>query len=188
MPVRSPSRRLLLRRRAVVERADHLVGDVDARAGVDSLLEDDVELLRLRDLPHRAVGALEDSRQLFVAPLVEVLAELALLALELARGVLELALALRALRLRHRHRVLLERFLQALEAFGAARELLLALLELRLQLLLRAHGGRGVAQDPVEIHEPDLVLGEAAAGGEHERQRRDEWYGLQIEPPLAIFA
>src|SRR5215468_409852 len=136
---------LLLGGRAVVERADHLVGDVDARARKDRFLEDDVELLGLGDLAHRAIRALEDPGKLLVAALVEVLAEFALLALELAIRLAEFALAPAALRLRHRHDVLLERLLHALEAVRHLRHLLLSLGELAFQLLLCALRRRGVA-------------------------------------------
>src|SRR5687768_10728549 len=101
-----------LRRRLAFQRLDHLVCDVDARAREHGVLEDDVELLLLGDLPDDAVAELHDLRQLLVAPLVEVLAELALLALELAVQVGELALAVAALGFAHRHGVLLQVLLQ----------------------------------------------------------------------------
>src|SRR5688572_8332158 len=73
------------RGRLAFQRLDHLVGDVDARADVSRhLLEDDVELLLLGDQADDAVRLLHHLRELLVAPLVEVLAELALLALEIA--------------------------------------------------------------------------------------------------------
>src|SRR5678809_409001 len=40
----------LFRRRLALERLDHLVGDVDARAAVDGVLQDQVELLLFGDL------------------------------------------------------------------------------------------------------------------------------------------
>src|SRR5712671_2106803 len=92
----------LFRRRLAFERLDHLVGDVDARAAVDGVLEDEVVLLLLGDLVDHPL------RQLLVAALVEVLAELALLALELAVQFAELALAVAPLALAHGHRVLLD--------------------------------------------------------------------------------
>src|SRR5258708_13526956 len=86
------------------QRLDHLVGDVDARAYVSRhLLEDDVEFLLLRDLADHPVRLLNHLRQLLVAPLVDVLAELALLALEIAVQVAELPLFIAALGLAHRH-------------------------------------------------------------------------------------
>src|SRR5437868_9435984 len=74
----------LRRRLAGLERLDHPVGDVDPRAEVDDVLHDQVELLLLGDLADDAVCLLDHLRQLLVAALVEVLAELALLALEVA--------------------------------------------------------------------------------------------------------
>jgi hypothetical protein len=91
-----------------VEGADHLVGDVGARAGEDGLLEDQVVLLGFEDLLDDLVGALDDRGQLFVLALVQVFLEFAALALDLAVLVDELALATVALRLRQRGRILLE--------------------------------------------------------------------------------
>src|SRR5688572_6884142 len=112
------------------ERLDHPVGDVDARARENRVLEDDVELLLLGDLPDDAVAHLDDLRQLLVAALVEVLAVLALLALELAVEVAELALLGAPRRLGHGHGVLLQVLLRALELLGHLGELLLAPLRL----------------------------------------------------------
>src|SRR5262245_61190793 len=83
----------LLRRRLAFERLDHLLGDVDARAAVDGVLQDQVELLLLGDLVDHPVRLLHHLRQLLVAALVQVLPELALLALEVAVQLAELALA-----------------------------------------------------------------------------------------------
>src|SRR5689334_9266611 len=146
-------------RLAPVEGLDHLVGDVDARAREDGVLEDDVVLFLLGDLPDDAVRLLDDLRELLVAALVQVLAELALLPLEVAVEIAELALLGAALRLAHRHAVLLEVFLHALQLVGEAGELLVALLELGLDLLLRALRGRGVAQDALGVHEAELANG-----------------------------
>src|SRR2546430_4440037 len=107
-----------LRGRLALERLDHLVGDVDARAREDGVLEDDVELLLLRDLADHAVRLLDHLRQFLVAPLVQVLAELALLALEIAVQLAELALLGAALVLAHRHRVLVELVLHAFQLVG----------------------------------------------------------------------
>src|SRR5204863_7632038 len=110
------SRRGSLRRRlALVEGLDHLVGDVDARAVIDDILEDDVELFLLGDLAYHAVCVLDHLGELLVAALVQVLAELALFPLELAVQVAELALPGAPLRLAHRDAVLLEVFLHALQ-------------------------------------------------------------------------
>src|SRR5258705_6983959 len=68
---------------------DHLVGDVDARIGVRGFLEDDVVLFLLGDLADHAVGVVDHLCQLLVAALVDVLAVLALLALEFAALVVE---------------------------------------------------------------------------------------------------
>src|SRR5689334_311035 len=143
--------------RLALERLDHLVGDVDARAREDGVLEDDVVLLLLGNLADHAVRLLHHLRQLFVAPLVEVLAKFALLSLELAVGVAEVALLGAALRLAHGHGVLLQVLLHALRLVGHARELLVALLKLRLDLLLRALRGRGVAQDALGVDEAELA-------------------------------
>src|SRR5512140_1978794 len=61
---------------------DDLVGDVDARAREDGLLDDEVELLLLGDLVDDARRTLLDAGELLVAAQVEVLADLALDALE----------------------------------------------------------------------------------------------------------
>src|SRR5512139_1464754 len=138
-------------RLAGFQRLDHLVGDVDARIRVRGFLEDDVVLLGLGDLPDDAVRLLDDLRQLLVAPLVDVLAVLALLALEIAVDVVEVALLGAALRLRHRHAVLLELVLHALELVGHLGELGLALGKLGLELLLRPHRRRGIAHDALDL-------------------------------------
>src|SRR3954469_18036781 len=151
------TRRSLGGRLARLEGLDHLVGDVDARAREHGVLEDDVVLFLLGDLPDHAVGLLHHLRQLFVAALVEVLAELALLALELALQVAELALLVAALRLGHGHRVLVQVLLHALELVGEPRQLLVALLELGLDLLLRALRRDGVAQDALRVDEGELA-------------------------------
>src|SRR6185503_9405883 len=116
----------LFRRRLAFERLDHPVGDVDARAPEDGILDDEVELLLLGDLGDDLVRLRHDARQLFVAALVEVLAELALLALEIAVQVAPLALAVAALALAHRHRVLLDVVLHLLQLIGEARQVLVA--------------------------------------------------------------
>src|SRR5918911_1600020 len=105
-----------------LEGLDHLVGDIDARAREDGVLEDDVELLLLGDLPDDAVRLLDHLRELLVAALVQVLAKLALLPLEVAVQLAELALLRAPLRFAHRHRVLLEVVLHALQLIGEARQ------------------------------------------------------------------
>src|SRR5687768_10227684 len=141
----------LFRGRLAVQRLDHLVGDVDARAREHGILEDDVELLLLGNLADDAVGELHHLRKLLVPALVEVLAEFALLPLELAVRVGELALAVAPLRFAHGHRVLVEVVLHALEIRRQLGELLVALLELGLDLLLRPLRRRRVAQDALGI-------------------------------------
>src|SRR6478609_3331077 len=71
----------------------HLVGDVDARADVDSFLEHDVIFFLLGDLLDHAVGAFQHCCQFFIAALVQVFAKLALAALKILVEVAQLALA-----------------------------------------------------------------------------------------------
>src|SRR5689334_1281476 len=92
--VSAPAIASLRGRLARVQRLDHLLGDVDARAREDGVLEDDVVLLLLGDLADHAVRLLHHLGELLVAPLVEVLAELALLPLEVAVHLAEVALLL----------------------------------------------------------------------------------------------
>src|SRR4051812_41467847 len=155
-PAMAPTARSLGRRLAV-QRLDHLVGEVDARAGVDGVLEDDVVLLLLRDLADDAVRLLHDLGELLVAARVQVLAELALLPLEVAVQLPEFALLRSPLRFAHRDAVLLEVVLHALELVGEACHLLVALLELSFDFLLRALGERGVAQDALGVDETELA-------------------------------
>src|SRR5262245_47066510 len=146
----------LFRRRLAFERLDHLVGDVDARAAVHGVLQDQVELLLLGDLVDHPVGLLDHLRQLLVAALVQVLPELALLALEVAVQLAELALAVAALALAHGHRVLLDVVLHLLQVARDARQLLVALLELAFDLALRAHRRHRLAQDALGVDVADL--------------------------------
>src|SRR4051812_13895639 len=117
-PAMAPSARSLGRRLAGVQRLDHLVGEVDARAGVDGVLEDDVVLLLLGDLADDAVRLLHHLGELLVPAGVEILAELALLPLEFAVELAEFALLRAALRLPHGDAVLLEVVLHALQLVG----------------------------------------------------------------------
>src|SRR5687767_9565547 len=153
------------RRRLAVQSPDDPVGNVDARAEIDDVLQDQVELLLLGDLPDDPVRLLHHRRELLVATLVQVLAELALLALELAVHVAELPLLRPALVVAHRHRVLVQVVLHALELVGHASELLVALLELGLDLLLRAHCRRRVPQDALGVDEAELSGGSRLLGG-----------------------
>src|SRR5688572_7334166 len=84
-PTRSPPSRATMSARrssvtgslAGVERVDHLAGDVDARAGVDGVLHDQVVLLGVEYLLDHPVGPFDHHRKLFVLALVEVFLELA---------------------------------------------------------------------------------------------------------------
>src|SRR3970040_3007707 len=129
------------RGRLAVQRLDYPVGDVDARVRVDGVLEDDVVLLLLCDLADAAIRLLDHLRQLLVAALVEVLAELALAALEIAVQVVELPFLRPALAVRQVDALPLELVLHALELLGGLGQFLVALGEFRLDLLLRAHRG-----------------------------------------------
>src|SRR3954468_12207963 len=139
------------------ERLDHLLGDVDARAGENGVLENDVVFLLLGDLADHAVRLLHDLRELFVAPGVEVLAELALLALEIPVELAEVALLAPPLALAHGHGVLLQLLLQLLKVAGDLCQLLVALLELGFDLLLRALRRAGLAQDALGVDESELA-------------------------------
>src|SRR4051812_14802951 len=139
------------------QRLDHLLGDVDARAGEYGVLEDDVVLLLLGDLADHAVRLLHHLRQLFVAPRIEILAELALLALEIAVELAEIAFLDPALALAHGDRVLLQLLLQLLQLAGDLGELLVALLELGFDLLLRALRRPSLAQDALGVDEAELA-------------------------------
>src|SRR3990172_6366416 len=159
-----PGMRSFRGRLAAFQRLDHLVGDVDAGVRPHGILQDDVVLLLLGNLADHPVGLLDHLGKLLVAPLVQILADFALPALEIAVQIAEFALLVAALGLAHGHRVLLQLVLHALELIGDLGELLVALLELGLDLLLRPHGGRGVAQDALGVDEADparrLGLGE----------------------------
>src|SRR3989337_1595759 len=146
------------RGRLALERLDHPVGDVDPRVRVDGVLEDDVVLLLLGDLADDAIRLLHDLRQLLVAALVEVLAELALAALEVAAQVVELAFLRPALAVRQGDALPLELVLHALQLLRGLGQLLVALGEFRLDLLLRAHRRHRVAQDAGRIDEADAAF------------------------------
>src|SRR5439155_576246 len=74
----------------VGERFDHLFGDVDALARIhDGILQNQVELLGLRDLQDDLVRTLLESRELLVSPQVDVFAKFALPSLQNAREVRE---------------------------------------------------------------------------------------------------
>jgi hypothetical protein len=70
----------------VGERLDHLLGDVDSLTGENNgVLQNEIELLGLRDLLNHSVRAFLHARKLFVATQVQVLAELPLSAGQIAR-------------------------------------------------------------------------------------------------------
>src|SRR5688572_18874447 len=115
------------------QRLQHALSDVEPRAPVDGLLQDQVELLRFGDLLDHAVRALEQRLQLLIAPQVEVFAVRALQALVVERLSRELLLARAAVALAHRHRILLELTLQGLDLAFTALQLLHAGRELLLE-------------------------------------------------------
>src|SRR6478735_2851662 len=168
------------------QRLDHLLGDVDARARENGVLEDDVVLLLLGDLADHAVRLLHHLGELLVAPRVEVLAELALLSLEVAVELAEVALLRAALRIAHRDGVLLEVFLQPLQLARHLGELLIALLELGLDLLLRALRRRRLAQDALGVDEAELARRGRGlrVSGRGAGKRRGKHEGLQLHRPL----
>src|SRR5580765_3298551 len=174
-PAMAPSARSLGRRLAAVQRLDHLVGKVDARTGVDGVLEDDVVLLLLRDLADDAVRLLHHLGEFLVPARVQVLAELALLPLEFAVQLAEFALFRAPLRLAHGDAVLLQVVLHALQLVGETRQLLVALLELGLDFLLRFLCQRRVAQDALGVDEAELARQRSRAGFVlRERSARDK--------------
>src|SRR5688572_588920 len=114
----------------VGQRLDHLFGDVDALAREhDRVLQDEIELLGLGDLLDDLVRALLDARELLVLAQVQVLAKLALHALQIARKIREVALLAAALGLGHRRAILVERCLQVSNLPRELSELRVALRE-----------------------------------------------------------
>jgi len=143
----------------VGERLDHLFGDVDALARVDDrVLQDQVEFLGFGNLDDDLVRAFLDARQLFVAAEVGVLASS-----RCARWKSRERLA--------RSRSLLRRSDSDIVGPSLSRAvcrscILLAQLldlgvaggELALQLILRALGGRRLAEQSFGVDEADLVV------------------------------
>src|SRR5947207_5440881 len=161
-----------IRRRTlfVGERLDHLFGDVDALARVhDGILQDQVELLGLGNLQDDLVRALLESRELLVSPQVDVLAKLALPALEIAREVGEITLLVAAIIFRHRRAVLVETCLQIAHLLRQLLDFGIARCELALELLLRALRGRRFAEQALGVDEADLVVERG-----HDRRESDE--------------
>src|SRR4051812_14289525 len=178
-PTASPPSRATISRRVSVgtpaslgrEGLDDLLGDVDAPAREDRLLQDQVELLLLGDLVDDAGGALLHLGQLLVAAHVQVLADLALLALEIAADVGEAPLLVAAAGLGHGHVVALELGLQVAPVLLHLGELGVAGAELALQHLLRALGGGGLAEHPFGVHKADLELLRAGREGPAEQHQ-----------------
>src|SRR5690606_37175947 len=112
--------------------------------------------LQLGDLLDDAVRLVDDLREFFVSALVEVFAELPLLALVVLLDLGELALAALSVALGRDRGVALEPLTERLQPGGNVLEFLVAPAELLLQLLLRGSRRRGIAQDPLGAHEPDL--------------------------------
>src|SRR5688572_13659085 len=194
-PTASPPSRATISRRVsaraataspVRERLDDFLGDVDARAGEHGLLDDEVELLLLGDLVDDPRGALLDPRELLVPAQVQVLADLALQALEVAADVGELALLLAARRLRHRDVLLLQLGLQVAALLLDAAELGVARRELALEHLLRALGGRGLAEHALGVHEADLHLRVGGRCASQQERRQEE--SLHGSHPLTLLA
>src|SRR5487761_2653207 len=163
-------RRRLFPRRLVVQRLDHLVRDVDARAGVDGLLENDVVFLRLGNRLDGAIGALEHRSEFLVAPLVEILAEFALLALKILAHFAEFALLVAAIGFGHGDRVFLQVILHLADLRGHLLDVLVALGEFLFDLLLRAHCGSGVAEYPLGVDEADFQLGGGSTAADQHAQ------------------
>src|SRR5262252_10340384 len=93
---------------AAVQRAQHFVGDVDACAEINGILDDEVVFFLLGQLAHDLLRPLQQGLQLFVATLIQILAELALPLLEVAIHVGEFALAARAVGFGEHRAVLFE--------------------------------------------------------------------------------
>src|SRR5512139_736711 len=149
-----------------VQGLHHAVGDVVLGVDIDGLLDDEVEILGARDVLDRLARALLNLPQLLVAAQVEVLAELAALALQLSVEVAEVALLRLALAVRHGHAVLVELRLQVARLLGELLQRLFACGELALQLLLRGHRQRGLAQQALGVDEADLGVGQRGRGRE----------------------
>ena len=110
--------------------------------------------------------------QLLVLAQVQVLAELALRALQVTRHVGEIALLVAPVGLGHRRAVLVQLLLQRLHLLGELLDLRVTRGELLLQLGLRALGWRRLAEQPLGIDEADLVVrGDRRAGSSQAQQR-----------------
>ncbi|CAM2159505.1 hypothetical protein PT2222_50344 [Paraburkholderia tropica] len=157
------------------ERLQHLVGDVDARTDVHRFLHDQVVMLLFGDLLDDLVRAVEHRGEFFVATLIQVFAELALLALEVAVELRQIALLLRAVGRGHRRTVLVDRVRHGLQTLRHVLQVLVALRELSFELGLRGLRGGGFAQDAVGVDRRDLRflrMGRARAESEHRQRQR----------------
>ena len=94
-------------------------------------------------------------RELLIAPLIEVFAELTLAALELLVELGELALSARPVGFTQNRGVTIEALAHGFEARRHLLQLLVALAELLFQLLLGGFRGHSVLEDALGIHEPD---------------------------------
>src|SRR5574340_397265 len=122
-----------------VQGLHHPVGDVVLGIDVDSLFDDEIEFIGARDVLNRLAGALLDMPQLLVATKVEVLTELAPLALQIAVEVAKVAFLRLALAVRHGHAVLVELRLQVARLLGELLQFLVARGKFAFQLLLRGN-------------------------------------------------
>src|SRR5258706_4507638 len=162
-----------LARTRFVQRLDDLVGNVDAGVRPHDLfvLKHDIELFGLGDLLHRPMGALDQTFELSLAPVPQILVEFPVSSLKVRVEVAELALPLLALRLRHGHGVLLQALLHLLQLLRQPRELLTARGELLFQLLLGALRSRRFLQDPLQADEADARLGKRRTCGREQRRQ-----------------
>src|SRR5512139_3130634 len=157
-----------------VQGLHHPVGDVVFGVDVNRLLDDDVEFLGARDVLNRLARALLDMSQFLVAAQVEVLAELASLALQIAIEVAQIPLLRLSLAVRHGHAVLVELRLEVARLLGELLQRLFAGGELAFQLLLRGHRQRRLAQQALGVDEADLGVGQGGRGGERRRQNQGD--------------
>jgi len=179
--------RTLFARACVGERPDDLVGDVDAAARPDDLLvlEHDVELFGLRDLPHGTIGALDDALELFLAPLPR-----SSLNSRCLRWNSRLESANSRSRFRRSDSTSSPRSSPdspaSLQLLGLLGKLLAALREFLLQFLLRQLSGRRFAQDTLQADEAMLAwpnAGPRASGSP--RARIDQGSAARALPSSA---
>lgn len=158
-----------------VELLDHAVGDVQLGTHVDGVLQDQVELVALGDGLDGPVGLVQHGGQLFVAALVQVLAELALTALEVPIHVGELTLATGTVAVGHDRALLLEVLGGGTQAGAEILDLLVATREVLLDLGLGGLGRRRVTHDALGADKADaragLGHGRSGHGSQADRQR-----------------